>query len=38
MRLRDINGRVAGENNLLRKDADKQVAESYDLRKEVDYQ
>lgn len=37
-RSRDINGRVAQDNGLLRKEIDKQMAEAYEMRKEVDYQ
>ena len=37
-RARDINGRVAQDNGLLRKEIDKQLAEAYEMRKEVDYQ
>ncbi len=37
-RARDINGRVAQDNGLLRKEIDKQMAEAYEMRKEVDYQ
>ena len=35
--MKDNNGRVAGDNALLRREIDKSMAESYDLRKEVDY-
>ena len=37
-RLKDNNGRIAQENALLRNDIDKQMAEAYDLRKEIDFQ
>jgi hypothetical protein len=37
LRLKDISSRVSGDNGLLRRDIDKQLAEAYDLRKEVDY-
>jgi hypothetical protein len=36
--VRDINGRIAQDNALLRKEVDKQMAEAYEIRKEVDYQ
>ena len=38
MRMKDNNARVSGDNALLRRDIDKLQAESYDIRKEVDYQ
>jgi chromosome segregation ATPase len=37
-RFKDTNGRVSGDNGLVRRDIDKLMAEAYDLRKEVDYQ
>ena len=36
-RIKDGNGRIAQENAFLRQDIDKQMAESYDLRKDVDF-
>lgn len=36
--MRDINGRIGADNGMLRKEMDKQLAEAYELRKEVDYQ
>jgi hypothetical protein len=37
LRFKDINGRVSGDNALIRREIDKLMAEAYDLRKEVDY-
>ena len=38
MRLKDNNGRVAGDNAMIRREIDKGMAEAYELRKEVDFQ
>lgn len=37
-RLRDINGRVAQDNAILRKENDQTLQEAYDLRKENEFQ
>ena len=36
--MKDNNARVAQDNGLLRREADKLMGESYDLRKELDFQ
>ena len=33
-----MNGRVAQDNAMLRREIDKQMGEAYEIRKEVDYQ
>ena len=38
MRTKDIASRQGTEGSILRRDIDKQLAEIYDLRKEIDYQ
>ena len=35
--MKDNNARVAQDNGLLRREADKSMGECYDLRKEVDF-
>ena len=35
--FKDINGRVSGDNSLIRREIEKLMAEAYDLRNEVDY-
>ena len=37
-RMKDMNGRVAQDNAMLRRESDKQTTEAYEIRKEVDYQ
>jgi septal ring factor EnvC (AmiA/AmiB activator) len=37
-RIKDFNARNASEGTILRRDLDKQQAEIYELRKEIDYQ
>ena len=37
MRMKDNNGRVAGDNAMIRRENDKTMAEAYDLRKELDF-
>lgn len=37
-RIKDLNNRSGTEGSILRRDIDKQLAEIYDLRKEIDYQ
>lgn len=37
-RVKDLNNRSGTESSILRRDIDKQLAEIYDLRKEIDYQ
>lgn len=38
LRIKDINSRSGAEGSMLRRDIDKQTAEIYELRKEIDYQ
>jgi septal ring factor EnvC (AmiA/AmiB activator) len=38
VRIKDFNGRNVSEGSIIRRDLDKQQAEIYDLRKEIDYQ
>ena len=38
VRVKDLNGRNGTESSILRRDIDKQLAEVYDLRKEIEYQ